>query len=217
MIEPSYLSATRAAYDTVAADYAKLLSDSLAKSTLDRAMLGAFAERVQTGGNGEVADLGCGPGRITAHLQALGLTAFGVDLSPEMIAVARRTYPGLRFDEGLLTALEIEDGALSGVVAWYSIIHTPPELLPEIFAEFERVLAPDGHLLLAFQVGDNEVRHLAQGYGHDISLDAYRLSPERVTELLSKAGLVVDAQLLREPGENEKVPQAYLLARKTGE
>jgi SAM-dependent methyltransferase len=217
MTEPSYLSATRVAYDTVAADYAELLSDSLAKSTLDRAMLGAFAERVQTGGNGAVADLGCGPGRITAHLRALGLTAFGVDLSPEMIAVARRTYPGLRFDEGLLASLEIEDGTLSGVVAWYSIIHTPPELLPEIFTEFERVLAPGGHLLLTFQVGDNEVRHISQGYGHDISLDAHRLSPERDTELLSKAGLVVDAQLLREPGEKETVPQAYLLARKPGE
>ncbi|MDT7711983.1 MAG: hypothetical protein QOG46_672 [Pseudonocardiales bacterium] len=45
-------------------------------------------------------------------------------------------------------------GALGGIVAWYSIIHTPPEELPVVFAEFHRVLAPDGHLLLTFQVGD---------------------------------------------------------------
>jgi SAM-dependent methyltransferase len=213
MIEPSYLSVTRAAYDTVAVDYAKFVINELAAKPLDRAMLAAFAERVQADGNGQVADLGCGPGRVTAHLQSLGLTAFGVDLSPEMIAVARRTYPELRFDEGLLTALDLEDSVLGGIVAWYSIIHTPPELLPQVFTEFERVLAPGGHLLLAFQAGD-ERRRLEQAYGHAVSYDAYRLPPDRITELLSHAGFVVDAQLLCEPGEREKTQQAYLLARK---
>jgi SAM-dependent methyltransferase len=218
MTEPSYLKTTRAAYDTVAADYAELLRDNLAESPLDRAMLGAFADRVKTGGNGEVADLGCGPGRVTEHLHTLGLNAFGVDLSPEMIAVARRWYPELRFDEGLLTALDIKDGALGGVVAWYSIIHTPPELLPDVFAEFARVLAPGGHLLLAFQAGENEHRHIAQAYGHELSADAYRLSPDHVTELLGEAGLVIDARLLRQPAsELEKSSQAYLLGSKAGE
>jgi SAM-dependent methyltransferase len=146
------------------------------------------------------------------------LTAFGIDLSPEMVAVARRTHPDLRFDEGSMTALDLEDGALGGIVAWYSIIHTPPEKLPVIFAEFHRVLAPGGHLLLAFQVGD-EPRHLEHAYGHAISLVAYRLSPGHVAELLSQAGLDVDARLIREPYEREKPrqgQQAYLLVRKPG-
>jgi SAM-dependent methyltransferase len=216
MTEPSYLKTTRAAYDTVAADYAEALRDNLAESPLDRAMLDAFADRVKTGGNGEVGDLGCGPGRVTDYLHSIGLNAFGVDLSPEMIAVARRMYPGLRFSEGLMMSLDIKDGALGGVVAWYSIIHTPPELLPEIFAEFERVLAPGGQLLLAFQVGENERRHIQQAYGHDnLSAYAYRLSPDHITELLSKAGFVVDARLTREPNhELERSQQAYLLGRK---
>nr|WP_019854343.1 methyltransferase domain-containing protein [Actinopolyspora mortivallis] len=33
-----------------------------------------------------MADVGCGPGRVTAHLGALGLSVFGMDLSPEMVA-----------------------------------------------------------------------------------------------------------------------------------
>jgi SAM-dependent methyltransferase len=214
--EPAYLRTTRAAYDIVAVDYARLLGAELAGKPLDRAMLAAFAELVLAGGAGPVGDLGCGPGRVTAHLDSLGLSAFGIDLSPEMVAVARRTYPGLRFDEGSMTALDLPDGGLSGIVAWYSIIHTPLEGLPEVFAEFRRVLGPAGHLLLAFQVGDERVR-LEHAYGHDISLDAYRLSPGQVTDLLARAGFAVDSRLIREPVAPEKLQQAYLLARKTGE
>jgi SAM-dependent methyltransferase len=214
--EPSYLRATRAAYDTVAADYARILTAEPPEAPLDLAMLAEFAQLVQAADAGQVADLGCGPGRITAHLCSLGLTAFGIDLSPEMVAIARRTYPHLRFDEGSMTELALGDGAVGGIVAWYSIIHTPPELLPVVFAEFHRVLSPGGHLLLAFQAGDERV-HIEQGYGHAVSLDAYRRSPDLVAELLSQAGLVVRARLLREPGPNEKVPQACLLARRSAE
>jgi len=212
--EPAYLRATRAAYDTVAVDYAALLRDELAGKPLDRALLGAFAELVQAQGNGTVADLGCGPGRVTAYLHSLGVTAFGVDVSPAMVAVARQSYPDLRFDEGSMSALDLADSALGGIVAWYSIIHTPPERLPAVFAEYHRVLGPGGYLLLAFQVGDARV-HLDKAYGHAVSLDAFRLSPEVVSELLGESGLVVRARQLREPDEPEKIQQAYLLARKS--
>ena len=215
MTEPAFLVATRVAYDTVATDYAVLVSTLLAAKPLDRAMLSTFAELVLTAGGGLVADLGCGPGRVTAYLQSCGVTAFGVDLSPAMIAQARRLYPTHRFDVGSMLDLDLAVGALAGIVAWYSIIHIPPELLLVLFAECHRVLAPGGQLLLAFQVGD-ERRHLEHAYGHAISLDAYRLPPDRITDLLTRAGFDVRAQLVREPEEPETVRQAYLLARKPG-
>ncbi|WP_037312200.1 class I SAM-dependent DNA methyltransferase [Amycolatopsis orientalis] len=209
-----YLTLTRTAYDTVAADYAELLRDHLAGSTWDRAMLGAYAELVQTASGGRVAEIGCGPGRITQHLHGLGLDIHGVDLSPEMISVARKSYPHLDFQIGEMPGLSIEDATLAGVVAWYSIIHTPRERLPEIFTDFHRVLAPGGHLLLAFQVGD-EVRHIEHAYGHDISCDAYRLEPEKIADQLGEAGFTLVSQLVREPSEEfEYTPQAYLIARK---
>ncbi|WP_308467637.1 class I SAM-dependent DNA methyltransferase [Rathayibacter soli] len=204
-----FLSETRTSYDTVAADYAELLADELAAKPLDRALLTAFAELV---GAGPVADLGCGPGRITAYLHGLGLDVFGVDLSPGMLAEAGRRHPELRFEEGSLLALDSADASLAGIVAWYSIIHTPLELLPKVFAEFHRTLAGGGQLLLAFQAGDEMVR-LTQAYGHEVALDAYRLPPDGITELLVEAGFTVHARVLREPGAGEKTPQAYLMAQ----
>jgi len=209
--EPAYVTETRTAYDTVAEAYAEAARDELDSSPWDRAMLGTFAELV--GKTGPVGDLGCGPGRLTGHLASLGLDVFGVDLSPGMVSVARRTYPELRFEVGSMRALALADGSLAGALAWYSLIHTPPEQLPGLVAELARVLAPGGRLLTAFQVGD-ERRHVSQGYGHEVSFDAYRLPPDFVADLFEAAGLVMEARLVRAPQEPEQVPQAYLLARK---
>ncbi|MEE3920178.1 class I SAM-dependent methyltransferase [Micromonospora sp. BRA006-A] len=99
---------------------------------LDRALLAAFAETVGPGR--PVLEVGCGTGRVTAHLHWLGLDIGGADLSPGMVAVARRTYPDLRFEVGSLTELAVPDGSLAGLVSWYSVIHLPPELLPGVFA-----------------------------------------------------------------------------------
>jgi SAM-dependent methyltransferase len=213
MTETSHVQITRASYDTVAVDYERLLRDDLATNTFDRAMLGAFAERVLGGGGGPVGDLGCGPGRVTSYLAKLGLDAFGIDLSPQMIAVARQAHPGLRFEVGTMTGLDIPDGTLAGALAWYSTVHTPPHELPAFFDEFHRVLAPGGHLLLAFKVGDESV-HLERAYGHDLSLDVYRFPPESVADLLGHSGFEEVAQLVRTAEGLEKTPQAYVLARK---
>ncbi|SEO36226.1 class I SAM-dependent methyltransferase [Actinacidiphila rubida] len=218
MSEATYLDATRTAYDTVAVSYEELLRDELDGKPLDRAMLGAFAELARDVPGGlPVADLGCGPGRVTAHLDRLGVRAFGIDLSPEMIAVARRAHPGLSFDVGSMTALDLADASLAGVLAWYSTVHTPPEVLPAIFAEYHRVLAPGAPVLVAFQAGD-QLHHRDRAYGHEVSLDVYWRDPDAVAGLLADAGLAVHARLVRGPEGLELVGrqgrQAFLVARK---
>ncbi|MFJ9471785.1 class I SAM-dependent DNA methyltransferase [Streptomyces caniferus] len=215
MTEPDYLRTTRAFYDAVAEDYDDHFRDVLETRPMDRAMLAGFAELVRAAGAGPVLDVGCGPGRVTAHLAALGLSVSGVDLSPRMVALARRAHPGVRFEEGAMTSLDVPDGALGGVVAWYSIIHTPQERLPEVFAEFHRVLAPGGHLLLAFQTGD-EPLHIDRPFGRPVSLDFRRRQPDRIADLVGRAGLSVRARLLREPEAElgDTAPQACLMIRK---
>ena len=69
----------RIAYDALAEEYAALARDDLDRRPLERGLLAAFAEMV---GGATVADLGCGPGRLTAHLRDLGVPAFGVDCPP---------------------------------------------------------------------------------------------------------------------------------------
>nr|WP_228713669.1 class I SAM-dependent methyltransferase [Prauserella endophytica] len=214
MTEPSVLHDTRSAYDAVASRYAELFSNVLETLPMERAMLAAFAELVRAHNAGPVADIGCGPGQVTAHLHALGPATFGIDLSSEMVALARRAHPDLRFEEGSMTALDLADGVLGGILAFYSIIHTPPRQLPVVFTEFRRVLAPGGHLLLGFFAGDDP---LPREFDHKVTL-AYRWSPDSLAELSRQAGFVEVARLLREPHEDERqFQQAQLLVRKPQE
>lgn len=214
---PDPITSTRQSYDRVAEEYAAHIADELAGKPLDRALLACFAEMV--GDLGTVADLGCGPGHVAAYLHGLGVPVVGIDLSPEMVAVARRLSPAISFEQGSMLALSAPDASWGGIVAFYSIIHLPPETRPQAFAEFFRVLKPGGLLFLAFHMGD-ERRHLDEWWGEDVSLDFWFLSPTQITEELRDVGFGIVMSLERQPYAPEVEHQsqrAYLFARKPGE
>ncbi|MGK5640673.1 class I SAM-dependent methyltransferase [Streptomyces sp. URMC 126] len=209
------LHTTREAYDAAADTYARLFRDALRDSPLDRAILGAFAEFVRAGGNRRVADLGCGPGHVTAWLDGLGLEASGVDASPAMIELARQAYPSLRFEVGSMAELDIADSTLGGVLSRWSVIHTPPAELPRILLEFHRVLAPGGHLLIGFWANEGPSSPVTQAFDHAVA-PAYRWSPDHLAGLLREAGLAEAARMVREPRPTDRrqFQEVHLLARK---
>lgn len=207
-----WLADVRISYDTVAASYAELMHDSLDTDPHIRMALASFAMLVHAAGGGPVADVGCGPGHVTRRLCDLGVDAFGVDLSPGMIDVARRTHPGLRFEVGSMTDLDLGDASVAGLVAWWSLIHIPDDEIPTVLGQFRRVLRPGGPLLLGFHVGDGS-RLKTQGYGgHPMNVQVHRRQPGRVAASLRDAGCAVEAELLLAPESH--VPGAVLFARR---
>jgi SAM-dependent methyltransferase len=201
---------TRAAYDGVVELYASLFADRLEGQPFSRAMVGTFAELVRATGSRRALDAGCGPGHLTAMLHELGVDAFGLDLSPGMIGHARRAYPALSFQVAPMESLPVEDGALGGVLAHYSMIHTPPGELPKLLAEQARVLAPGGLLLVSFfgTGGPRPVR-----FDHKVA-PAYSWPADRLAELLAGAGLDPFARLLHDPASERGFLDAHLLARR---
>ncbi|RFU85764.1 class I SAM-dependent methyltransferase [Streptomyces triticagri] len=203
---------TRTSYDTVAESYAEQTRDLLDRTPEERAVMAVFAEHVRSLGGGAVADVGCGAGRVAAHLQGLGVDAYGIDLSPGMVEVARREHPGLRFECGSMTEPVAGDGSLAGLVAWYSLIHVPDEEIPLVLGHFRRALRPGAPLLIGFHAGDGS-RLKSEGYGgRPMRIHVHRRQPDRMATWLDGAGFTVETS--RTLTSAESTLGGILLARR---
>lgn len=201
----------QSSYDSAASAYAEHLFNELESKPLDRHLLNRFAEEI---GNGRVADLGCGPGHVTKYLSERGVAAFGIDISPEMIRVARTLCPELKFDTGDMTSLKLDDASLDGIVSFYSIVHLGAEQLTRVFTEWRRVVKAGGLILVAFHIG-TESRHVDDLWGSAVSLDFRFHETDKVARALNTAGFDVIEVSEREPYEDAEYPsrRCYILAR----
>jgi SAM-dependent methyltransferase len=198
-------------YDAAADAYAAHLFHELERKPLDRHLLNRFAEAVE--GRGLIADLGCGPGHVAKYLSERGASVCGIDISPGMVRCAARLCPGLEFRIGDMRALAFPSGAFAGVVAFYSIVHFAADELEPVFREVHRVMVPAGPMLLAFHIGQ-EVVHVDDLYGQQVSLDFHFHSRQAVTSAIESAGFAVTESTEREPYEGAEYPsrRCYLFA-----
>ncbi len=203
----------RDAHDVLSEWYAKKLVGVLERMSVERAMLDLFAE-MTLGVGVEVADVGCGTGRLLPYLASRGLSPRGVDLSPGMVEVARRENPGFAYEVADLRALPFADASLSGVVCWFSLIYLPPDARTRAFAELARVVQSGGYLVTAFKHGDGTLRRNGPSTKLGVDFDRYWLSAREMEERFAAAGFDVVFQGSTPPEEAEP-PYGYMLVRKT--
>lgn len=181
----------RSAYGACAAEYVSVLGSVENMREKDRQCIERWAEGI----DGPVLDAGCGPGHWTALLHRNGVDIQGIDLVPEFIDSARTRFPDVPFRVASLRDFGVSENSLHGVLAWYSLIHVPPDELPGILAETARVLVPGGRLLLGFFDGP-----AAAPFEHAVTT-AYFWSVARMRRLLRGAGFTVfDVETRTDPG-----------------
>ncbi len=198
-------------YDEVAAAYAGRFSDELAAKPFDRDLLARFAARAEA----PCADLGCGPGHVAAHLADLGLVTQGLDLSPAMVAEARRRHPGLSFAQADFLDLSAWAGHFGAAVAFYSLIHLDPEEVPAALRQVRDLLRPGGQLLVAVHEGDGAV-HRDDWFDRPVNLDFTLFGAEQLADLLAGAGFEEVERHRRPPYPEETTTRLYHWVRRPG-
>lgn len=206
----------RAAHDVLAELYAVRLAGALDHMPAERAVLGLFCDLVRAADLGTaVGDIGCGTGRLAPYLAGKGLSPRGVDLSPEMIRVARRDHPGSRFDVADVRQLPFGDASLAGAVCWYSLMYLAPTDRPAAFRELSRVIMPRGYLVTAFKAGDGQVRRGGRSANLGVEFDLYYLSPDEMAGRATEAGFAPVFWGGRPAEEQETSAQGYMLAQRS--
>lgn len=204
----------RSVYDLVAADYAAQFRDELEQKPFDRKMLEWLVEKVS--GRGVVCDMGCGPGQVAGFLHSLGARVCGIDLSPDMIEQARGLNPLIPFQQGDMLALsDVADASYAGIAAFYAIVNLPRASLGQALGELFRVLSKNGVLLLAFHIGQ-EIKHLDEWWGKEVSIDFFFFETEDVKSYLQAAGFELQEVIERDPYTDVEYPsrRAYIFAKK---
>ncbi len=208
----TWLEQTRASYDNIAREYADNLFEELEAKPLDRALLNRFAEAVKP--LGVAVDLGCGPGQIARYLHERGVHVIGIDLSPQMVALAQQLTPAVDFFQGNMLALDVPDNAWGGIAAFYSIVHLPRAQMVDALRELKRVLVPHGVMLLAFHRGQ-EIVHREDMWDKTVNLDFIFFERAEVESYLRAAGFEILEVSERAPYPKVEHPsqRVYIFAR----
>ena len=167
------------AYSARAKEYAAALGRMEATAQKDRRLIAQWARGVQ----GRIVDLGCGPGHWTAYLHDLGLEGEGVDPVERFIEIAREQHPHVTYRQGSCATLPAR--SYGAVLAWYSLIHVPPQDLPGTLTSLRESLHPRGSLLIGFFAGD-----LLEEFPHAVA-PAYYWPPQELASLLERSGFDV--------------------------
>jgi SAM-dependent methyltransferase len=143
------------------------------------------------------------------------VSAYGVDVSPAMVAQAAHLHPGIEFRTGDLTDLAGEPDDLAAVVAFYSLIHLPRERVTAALVGMGRHLRPGGLVFVAFHIG-SEVLHLDEWWGHSVELDFTFFEVEEMKTYLVQAGYDLEWVIERAPyaGVEHSTRRGYILAHK---
>jgi SAM-dependent methyltransferase len=103
-----------------------------------------FAETVRDHPAHEILDLGCGRGEFLEAAREAGLSARGIDQSPECVALCRAKGLAAEQADQFTYLAAVEDGSLGGVFCSQVVEHLPPDRVPALVQLLAGKLRPGG-------------------------------------------------------------------------
>jgi SAM-dependent methyltransferase len=162
---------------------------------------GRIVDRVAPAEGEDLLDVACGSGNVTVRAAETGARAIGLDITPELLEVARgvAAEAGVAVDwvEGDAEALPFDDASFDIVTSTFGCMFAPRHELAA--AEIARVLRPGGRLAVAAWTPEGEIgkffrtvaAHLPPPPGNFEPPPLWG-SPDHVREIFSGTGVELE-------------------------
>lgn len=115
-----------------------------------------------------------------------GFKIVGVNISPNMIEIAKKQVPSGEFFVSDMTECEFNDEEFDLIVSAFAIIHFPQEKQVDLFKNIFRWLKPGGATY--FTLGDEDKREVIEEDWHGAKMFWSYFSPEKYREMFGEIG-----------------------------
>jgi len=196
-------------YDKIADKYASQYFNDLSDSSYFDKFLSYLAK------GSKILDIGCGNGNFSKYISEKGFECEGIDLSPEMLRIAKERIPGIKFTLKDMRKLDYEAESFDGLLVAYSLIHIPSDQIVSTLQGFRKILKSEGIILLITQKGEpDKVVDEPLKEGEKIFINFF--TKERLTGFLEKSGFKIVYQEEKPIQDAESLSDTviYTIARK---
>jgi ubiquinone/menaquinone biosynthesis C-methylase UbiE len=139
------------------------------------------------GKNAKVLDVGCGSGREMGYYLGRGFRITGLDISNNMLNIAKKKFPQTEFILGDMRKLEFGKNSFDAITFPYSLFHVNKKEVPKVLEKANEILKPRGVILMIMQEGDGEV-YLDEPFLPSEKIYFNLYTEKELTEILNSAG-----------------------------
>lgn len=174
-------------YDKMANDYKRRYRKSNDQNVM-KPYLDKFLSMLQT--SKKVLDIGSGAGFDAKYLSDNGCDVIGIDLSVELLKIAKDIAPMANFRKMDMREMNFPLDCFDGVWALDSFLHIPKTQMSEVLFDTHKILKRNGIMFTAFKQGTGE--RFVINKGADNLQGAKRFfafyEEDEIRSLLKKAG-----------------------------
>lgn len=139
------------------------------------------------GKDAKILDVGCGPGTFIQYLLDKGFHVEGIDLSEEMIRIAKQKIPNTVFKVMDMRTLSYDNNTFDGLLIAYSLIHIATDEIEKVLKEFFRVLKSKGIIMTITQKGEPD-KIVTEPLKKDEKMFINFFTKQRLFDYLEQAG-----------------------------
>ncbi|MCL5795838.1 MAG: class I SAM-dependent methyltransferase [Patescibacteria group bacterium] len=166
--------------------------------------------------NAKILDVGCGAGVDAGFMESEGFEIIGIDLSKEMLNIARQKFPQIDFRQQDIREIDFPLNSFDGILASCSLIHIPKKDVPSLLKKFHQILKKDGAIYIALQGGKSEEIFVNEPFKPYEKLFLNIISFDEIRNLLVETGFSIIKHYEREPKSKGELnyTKLYIIGRK---